>query len=102
VLIAAGLASLSAPWAPVEPFVGVLIATSAVLVLGGYFFSIQVMRASDVSFTAPFRYTGLVWALVIGYAVFDEFPGWITLAGAAVVVSTGIFTLYRERKLSAG
>ena len=99
VMTAAGLASLSAPWAPVTTDPALLIGGSAVFVLGGYFFSIQVMRAGDVSFIAPFRYTGLLWALVLGWVVFGDWPGTHTLIGAAIVVATGVFTLYRERKV---
>ncbi|NUH65605.1 DMT family transporter [Sulfitobacter sp. S0837] len=99
VMTAAGLASLSAPWAPVTVDLALLIGGSAVFVLGGYFFSIQVMRVGDVSFIAPFRYTGLLWALLLGWLVFGDWPGTLTLIGAAIVVATGIFTLYRERKV---
>ena len=101
VMLAAGLASLTEPWAALEPRTAMMITGSAVFVLGGYFFSIQVMRTGDVSFTAPFRYTGLVWALVLGWFVFGDWPGWLTLMGAAIVVGTGIFTFYRERKLAS-
>ncbi len=93
----AGLASFGTPWAPIEPMAAVLILGSAVSIMGGYFLSIQVMRSGDVSFTAPFRYAGLVFALVIGWFVFEEWPGWLTLLGAAIVVATGVFTFYRER-----
>ena len=97
---AAGLASLTEDWVSITVETGLLIAGSAIFILGGYFFSIQVMRTGEISFTAPFRYTGLVWALILGFLVFGEWPGWLTLLGAAIVVGTGIFTLYRERKVS--
>ncbi|MGJ8617555.1 MAG: DMT family transporter [Sulfitobacter sp.] len=100
ITIAAGLASLTTPWVPVSSDVGLMIAGASVFVLGGYFFSIQVMRVGDVSFVAPFRYTGLIWALILGWFVFGDWPGWVTLLGASIVVTTGIFTLYRERKIS--
>ena len=99
VMGAAGLASLTQPWVGVSITQASLIAGSALFILGGYYFSIQVMRAADVSFTAPFRYTGLIWALLIGYLVFDHWPDQMTLAGACIVVATGLFTLYRERRL---
>lgn len=102
VMTAAGLASLSEPWVSFSITTGMYIFGSAVFVLGGYFFSIQVMRTGEVSFTAPFRYTGLIWALLLGWFVFGEWPGWVTLLGAVIVVGTGIFTFYRERKLSQG
>ncbi|MEP5729834.1 MAG: DMT family transporter [Sulfitobacter sp.] len=97
---ASGLASLGTPWVSISGGNSVLIAASAILVLGGYFFSIQVMRTGDVSFTAPFRYTGLVWALLLGWFAFGEWPSSVTLLGAAIVAGTGMFTFYRERLLS--
>ncbi|KIN73889.1 DMT family transporter [Sulfitobacter guttiformis] len=100
VMLAAGLASLTQQWAPVSGTVGLGISGSAVFVLVGYFFSIQAMRTGDVSFIAPFRYTGLVVAMGVGYVIFDEVPRALTLLGAAIVVATGVFTFYRERKLS--
>ena len=98
VTVAAGLASLTQPWVPITPQIGGLIIGAAFFVLAGYFFSVQVMRVGDVSFTAPFRYTGLIWALVLGWAVFGDWPTLSTLIGAGIVCATGMFTLYRERK----
>ena len=99
VMAAAGLASLGAPWAPVGWTEAGLIAGSAVFILGGYACSIQVMRVADVSATAPFRYTGLIWALALGWFIWGDWPATLTLVGAAIVVATGLFTLYRERRL---
>ena len=58
------------------------------------------MRTGDVSFIAPFRYTGLIGAMLVGLVVFGEVPTLLTLLGAAIVIATGIFTFYRERGLS--
>ena len=101
VMVAAGLASLGTPWVPIAPVNWGLIVGSAVSILGGYYCSIQVMRVGDVSYTAPFRYTGLIWALLLGWFIFGEWPGVLTMIGAAIVVATGVFTFYRERRLSA-
>jgi len=102
VMAGAGLASLTEEWAPISAASGGLIVVAALFILGGYFFSVQTMRVGDVSYVAPFRYTGLIWALVLGWLVFDDWPDALTLVGAAIVVATGVFTLYRERKLSRG
>ncbi|MBW4707333.1 DMT family transporter [Roseobacter sp. YSTF-M11] len=99
VLLAAGGASLSSAWVPVENDLGLLISASSFFIVGGYFFSVQVMRAGDVAFIAPFRYTGLIWALILGWIVFGEWPEFLTLLGAVVIVATGLFTLYRESRL---
>lgn len=100
VMLAAGLASLTQDWVPITAPVAACISGSAVFILAGYFFSIQVMRTGDVSFIAPFRYTGLIGAMIIGFLVFNEVPKALTLVGAAIVIGTGLFTFYRERKLS--
>ena len=101
VMVAAGLASLSADWVSLSWDLLLVIAGSSVFIIGGYFFSIQVMRIGDVSYIAPFRYTGLIWALILGWFVFGDWPTNLTLIGAAIVVVTGIFSFYREQKLSA-
>lgn len=92
-----GVAMLWQGWAPVTASGGALVAGAAVFIVGGYLFSIMVMRVGEIGFVAPFRYTALVWALLLGWLVFGDWPSWLTLTGAAIVVSTGIFTLYRER-----
>ncbi|WP_227270951.1 DMT family transporter [Roseobacter weihaiensis] len=99
VLVAAGLACLMIDWAPVTPRLGGLVLAAALFIIGGYFFSVQVMRVGDVSFIAPFRYTGLIWALLLGWLFFGDWPEPLTLLGAAIIVATGLFTLYRERHL---
>ena len=100
VMLAAGLASTTQEWEPVSGQAALYICGSAVFILAGYFFSIQVMRTGDVSFIAPFRYTGLIGAMIIGFLVFNEVPKPLTLLGAAIVMGMGLFTFYRERKLS--
>ena len=99
VLVCAGIGSLTIDWAPVTPALGLLILGAAVFVIGGYFLSVQVMRTGDVAFIAPFRYTGLIWALVLGWLIFGHCPSTLTLLGAGIIVATGRFTLYRERLL---
>lgn len=86
-------------WEPVSASQAGLITGAAVFIVGGYLFSIMVMRVGEIGFVAPFRYTALIWALLLGWFVFGDWPRPLTLIGAAIVVSTGIFTLYRERKL---
>jgi drug/metabolite transporter (DMT)-like permease len=95
----AGLASLTGEWQPLawESF-GLLAASSGFLVFG-YLFSIKAMRVGEVAFVSPFRYTILVWAILLGIVVFGDIPDGWTLTGAAIVVATGIYTFYRERRL---
>lgn len=55
------------------------------------------MRTGEVSAVTPFRYTRLLFALVLGVAVFGERPDQWTLIGSAIVVASGIYTLTRRK-----
>ena len=56
------------------------------------------MRLGEISVVAPFRYTRLVFAMVLGVLVFGERPDALTLIGSAVIVASGVFTLLRSRR----
>lgn len=96
VLLFSAVASLWETWVPVTPRDAALIGGASFFIIGGYFFSVMVMRVGQVSFVAPFRYAGLLWALLMGVVVFGDWPDPITLLGAAIVVVTGVFTLLRS------
>ncbi|KZY37398.1 hypothetical protein A3731_14940 [Roseovarius sp. HI0049] len=95
-----GLGSLAGEWVPMDGRALGLTGGAAFMIIGGYLFSIMVMRVGEIGFTAPFRYTGLIWALVLGWLVFGDWPETITLIGAAIVAGSGLFTLYRESRLA--
>ncbi|SFQ33438.1 S-adenosylmethionine uptake transporter [Roseivivax halotolerans] len=99
-LFASGL-TLVQGWQPLSVGTGGLVLGSAIFVSAGYFLSVAVMRVGDISAVAPFRFTGLLWALALGLLVFGEWPEPLTFAGAALVVGAGVFTLRRERRLGA-
>ncbi|MCT8159317.1 DMT family transporter [Pseudoruegeria sp. SHC-113] len=84
-------------WVVMEPRHWALIGGSVVFVIAGYVFSVAVMRVGDIGFVAPFRYTSLLIALVLGVLVFGEWPRPATLLGAAIVVGMGVWVLYREQ-----
>ncbi|WP_298853853.1 DMT family transporter [uncultured Ruegeria sp.] len=94
---AAAIASVFEGWVPVSAMAGPLVAAAAVFVLLGYLFSVMVMRQGDVGFVAPFRYSSLIWALGLGWVVFDEWPDTVTMLGVLLIVGAGLFTLLRER-----
>ncbi|MDA5557981.1 DMT family transporter [Shimia sp. MMG029] len=100
VMLFAGVASLGTQWVALTTDQWVLLIGAAVFILGGYLFSVLVMRVGEISFIAPFRYSSLLWALMLGYLVFGEWPDTVTLTGAAIVVGAGVFTLIRGRRLS--
>jgi len=85
--------------APLTPSVFVHLSFASVFIIAAYVFSVSAMRVGEIGFVAPFRYTSLLVAMLIGAVVFGEIPDALTLVGAAVVVSMGLFTLYRENVL---
>nr|WP_255456243.1 DMT family transporter [Sedimentitalea sp. CY04] len=102
VLLCAIVASTQVTWEPVSVHSLTAVVGAALFIFAGYLCSVMTMRVGDVAFISPFRYTGLLWALLLGWLVFGDWPDVLTLLGAMIVVATGLFTLYRERKISAG
>jgi len=95
----AAVGALFVDWQPVDGAAAVNLAGAMVFVIGGYICSVAAMRVGELGFVAPFRYTSLVIALVLGALVFGTFPDPVTLVGAAIVVTTGLYTLYREGRM---
>lgn len=100
VTVMAGIGSLvmREPWVALAIREWVLIGGASVCLMAGYVSAVGAMRLGEIGFVAPFRYTSLLVALFLGYVLLDEWPDGWTLFGAGIVVATGLFTLYRERK----
>jgi drug/metabolite transporter (DMT)-like permease len=73
---------------------------AAIFLIGGYLSSVVFMRHGDIAVVAPFRYSGIVWATLIGFIVWHELPDWPTVLGTLIVVATGVYTFQRERRLA--
>ncbi|MGR3199886.1 MAG: EamA family transporter, partial [Paracoccus sp. (in: a-proteobacteria)] len=64
-----------------------------------YLSAVAAMRIGEISVVAPFRYTSLLVAIVLGLVVFGDWPDLWTWAGAVLVVGAGIYTIWREAQL---
>jgi len=67
-----------------------------------YYLLTVAMRTGQVAVVTPFRYTRLVFALLLGAIVFSERPDTITLLGSVVIVGSGIYTLLRSHRVAVG
>ena len=85
-------------WHPVTLLQFAQISGAGVMLIIGYICAVTAMRVGDVGFVAPFRYMSLMWAILLGWTVFGSLPDLWALFGALIVVATGIYTLWRERK----
>ncbi len=92
-----GVVSIWVDWQPITLSAAISLAGAAACIILAYVLSVAVMRVGEVGFVSPFRYSSLIFALVLGFFVFDEWPDTLALFGAAIVVATGIYTLWRER-----
>ena len=80
-------------------------ATWAILVALGLFGGLAQLlltaslRYAPVPVVVPFDYTQLLWAVLLGWFIFDNQPPATTWAGAAVIIASGLYTVYREHRL---
>ncbi len=65
----------------------------------GYYSIVVAMRIGDAAVVTPFRYTRLLFSILIGAVVFAERPDLMTLAGSSLVIGSGLYTFLRERRL---
>lgn len=77
------------------------LAAATIIGVLAYYALTSAMRMGEVSVVTPFRYTRLVFALILGAAVFGERPDAATLLGSAVIVASGVYTLLRSRRVQA-
>ena len=94
-----GLCLSEGRWQAMEALQWQTLALAALFLILAQQFIVLAMRGGDVAAVVPFRYTSLLCAIVLGYLLFDELPDGWTLAGSAVVVATGLYTLYRETRV---
>lgn len=77
-----------------------ILGTASTLLLCGYGTSIMAMRYGAMAVVAPFRYTGILFAVVLGFLVWGDVPDVLTLVGTLIVVATGVYTFRREMRLA--
>lgn len=73
-----------------------LMIVMGLLALSGHFGITRAFQRAPVSVVAPFEYTALVWATVLGLVLFGEFPEASVWLGVAVIVAAGLYTIHRE------
>lgn len=77
-----------------------LLCAAAILLATGYMFMVATLRLGDLSATAPFRYSNVLFAIILGMVVFKEFPDGLSYVGMALVIAAGIYAAHREALLS--
>jgi drug/metabolite transporter (DMT)-like permease len=93
--------ALTLPFDWYTPSAGELTGLISLGVLGGlaHILLTESYRHAAASVVAPFDYTSMLWALVLGYWLFGELPETLVYVGASIVASAGLFVIWRERQL---
>ena len=95
--VLSGLLSLAQGWQPISGAQFGMLAAAATLIAIAYYLLIASMRLGEISVVAPFRYTSLLYALALGYAVWGDVPNLLAWTGIALLVGAGLYMLHRER-----
>ena len=73
-----------------------LLALAACFLSAGYLLMVATLRLGELTGTAPFRYSVMVFAIISGVVVFGEFPDWIAILGMVLIVVCGLYAAHRE------
>jgi drug/metabolite transporter (DMT)-like permease len=89
---------VAAVWTtPDSLLIGALMLAAGALASIGHYLLIVAHRLAPASVLSPFIYSQLAWTVALGYLVFADVPNRWTLAGAGIVVASGLYLLHRER-----
>jgi S-adenosylmethionine uptake transporter len=75
----------------------ILVFSASIAVFVGYLFSIMAMRVGEISLVSQFRYTGMIWAILLGYVMFSDIPTPNTIFGVFIIVASGLYAFHRKR-----
>jgi drug/metabolite transporter (DMT)-like permease len=76
-----------------------LFALVAALGAGGHYLLIKALQLAPASLLQPFAYTVLVWATLVGFAIFGNLPDLPTVLGGLIIVASGLYAFARGRRV---
>ena len=100
-LVCAIAGALTLPFAWHTPTGSELVGLISLGIFGGiaHIFLTESYRHATASVVAPFDYSAMLWALLLGYWLFGELPSALVYVGASIVAGAGLFVIWRERQL---
>lgn len=75
----------------------IFVCSAGIAIFFGYLFSIKAMRVGEISLVSQFRYTGMIWAILLGYVIFNDIPAPNTIIGVLIIVASGLYSFHRKR-----
>lgn len=92
------LLALSGGAAIPDRFAAAFLACATGIGVLAYYALTRAMRTGDVSVVTPFRYTRLIFAMILGMGIFAERPDLLTIVGSVLIVASGVYALLRSRR----
>ena len=86
-------------WTPVRPEDLYLFAAVAIFGSAGMTMMTQAFRLAPAVVVAPLDYTAIIWATALGWLFWNEIPDALTFVGAAVIIASGVFIIWREHRV---
>jgi drug/metabolite transporter (DMT)-like permease len=95
--VMAGIWALFHPWHSVTPLQWAQMGGAAVFLSAGYFLLVKATRIADMTVIAPFRYMGLLTAVVLGFVVWGDVPNGLAWTGMGLLVAAGLMMIRISR-----
>jgi len=83
-------------WRPMGWREWAMLGTASLFLAIGYHWVVLAMRAGEASVIGAFRYSGLIWAVIVGWAIWGHIPDALTWAGMVLLVGAGLYIVHRE------
>ena len=96
VLLFSVILLINTPLQPLNTQNSLFIFLAAFFIVFGYYTAVLVMRSGEISFISPFRYTAILFALILGFIFFDEKPDITAFVGIVIVMLAGIVLMMRN------
>ena len=100
VTIAGGVGMVvTGSWTPLGLWELSYLLRAAACIFVGYYCSVAAMRVGEIPVVATYRYSILIWAVLLGWWYFDELPDALSVLGMSIIMAAGMFTMWREFRL---
>ena len=96
VLLFSVILLINTPLQPLNSQNSLFIFLAAFFIVFGYYTAVLVMRSGEISFISPFRYTAILFALILGFIFFDEKPDIMAFVGIVIIMLAGIVLMMRN------
>jgi len=98
-LAGAAAVAVTRVWVTLDGRSLAMLALASVMLFGAYHYSVVAIRLGEISLSAPFRYTVIVWGLVAGYVIWGDVPSLTALAGMGLITLAGLYVIHREHRM---